>query len=141
MKKIIMFMVTVVAVVGLSGCGSSGSSNGGGNDDLTTLFLVDQDGFAYAGIPYICDSMNHWSATARNGEFSFFPGEDCEFDFLGLEGDYDVGPGVDDIIRIVDYTDGGKGGIPYECVSFGASTTFNDGSFFYDIDDECVFYF
>ena len=38
------------------------------------------------------------------------------------------------------YSDNGKGGIPYECSSFGAGSTFGDGSFYYDIDDNCVFY-
>lgn len=145
-KKIISFLVSGVAVLALSGCG------GGGeyyyeeviiepvDDGLTTLFLIDQDGFAYAGVPYICDSMVEWSETAPNGEFSFYPGEDCEFDFIGLEGNYADDPYVDDIVYIVDDLDYGKGGIEYECASFGVGSTYGDGSFDYDIDDLCTFY-
>ena len=143
MKKLMGLVFAGVSLLVLSGCG-------GGDtyyaeevvppDDLTTLFLVDQNGDSYAGIPYICDSMANWSQTAPNGEFSFYPGENCEFDFLGLNGDYNNDPFVDDIIYIVDYLDFGKGGIPYECASFGVGTTYGDGRFEYDVDDECVFY-
>ncbi len=138
MKKIIFLIFSAIAIFGLSGCGSGDVYY---DDGLTTLFLVDDRGFSYAGIPYKCDSMTHWSKTAPNGEFSFVEPDTCEFDFLGLEGDYNIDPLVDDIVRIVDFTNDGKGGIPYECESFGASSTFSDGSFFYDIDDQCVFYF
>lgn len=138
MKKHIILILSVVAVFGFSGCGSSG--NGDPEEDLVTLFLVDERGFSYGGIPYKCDSMRDWELTLPNGEFTFLPPDNCEFDFFGLDGDYDIDPIVDDIVRIVDFTNEGKGGIPYECVSFGASSTFNDGSFFYDIDDQCVFY-
>ncbi len=138
MKLVVGLMVTIVAVLGLSGCGSS--SNNDYEDDLVTLFLVDDRGFSYGGIPYKCDSMRDWEVTLPNGEFTFLPPDNCEFDFLGLDGDYDIDPVFDDIVRIVDFTDEGKGGIPYTCESFGASSTFNDGSFFYDIDDRCVFF-
>ncbi len=138
MKKLMSLILAGVAVLALNGCG-------GGDDyypdDLTTLFLVDQDGNSYASIPYICESMRDWETTRPNGEFSFYPGEDCEFDFLGLDGNYDDDPLVDDIVYIVDYLDYGKGGIPYECASFGVGSTYNDGSFDYDENDECVFYF
>ena len=152
MKKLISLLISGVAVLALSGCGGGG----GGeyyyeevivepivdpiDDGLTTLFLIDQDGFAYAGVPYICDSMVDWDYTAPNGEFSFYPGEDCEFDFIGLEGNYEDDPYVDDIVYIVDDLDYGKGGIAYECASFGVGTTYGDGSFDYDIDDLCTFY-
>lgn len=147
-KKLISLLVAGVAVLALSGCGGGG----GGeyyyeeviiepvDDGLTTLFLIDQDGFSYAGVPYICDSMADWSETAPNGEFSFYPGEDCEFDFIGLEGNYADDPYVDDIVYIVDDLDYGKGGIEYECASFGVGSTYGDGSFDYDIDDLCTFY-
>ena len=138
MKKIIAFLIASVAVFALSGCGGGGSSDAPSN--ATTLFLVDDQGFSYGGIPYKCDSMIDWSVTAPNGEFTFFPPDNCEFDFTGLNGDYNVNPAVDDIVRITDDLNRGKGNIPYECASFGASTTFGDGSFYYDIDDQCVFY-
>jgi len=137
MKKVILFMVSLLAVGVLSGCGGGGN---GTPTNATTLFLVDDRGFSYGGIPYKCDSMRDWSRTAPNGEFTFFPPDNCEFDFLGLRGDLFGDPVVDDIVRIVDDLNRGKGGIPYECASFGASSTFGDGSFEYDSDDQCVFY-
>ena len=137
-NKIMALIFSAVAVFGLSACGGGGGSDAPSN--LTTLFLVDEAGFSYGGIPYKCDSMFEWSVTAPNGEFSFLPPDHCEFDFIGLEGDYNVNPAVDDIVRITDDLNRGKGNIPYECTSFGASTTFGDGSFYYDIDDRCVFY-
>lgn len=137
-KKIMALVFSAVAVFGLSACGG-----GGGNDtpsNLTTLFLVDELGFSYGGIPYKCDSMRDWELTLPNGEFTFLPPDNCEFDFAGYDGNLFNDPRVDDIVRIVDDLDRGKGSIPYECASFGASTTFDDGSFEYDIDDQCVFY-
>jgi len=137
MKKITALIVAVVAVFGLSACGGSDSYY---DEDVTTLFLVDEAGFSYGGIPYRCDSMRGWDETRPNGEFTFIEPDSCEFDFTGLEGDYNVNPAVDDIVRITDDLNRGKGGIPYECSSFGASTTFGDGSFYYDIDDRCIFH-
>jgi hypothetical protein len=148
MKKIILFLTTIVAVIALNGCGGidyrddyvvdydNYSAYNGNN--LTTLFLVDEYGNTYGGIPYICDSMREWSRTAPNGEFSFVEPDTCEFDFNGLDGIY--ADSFDDIVRIVDYRDNGKGGIPYECSSFGVSSTYSDGSFDYDQDDVCSFY-
>ncbi len=145
MKKLISLVFAGVAALVLSGCGGSGDDYY--DDGLTTLFLVDDQGYAYAGIPYICDSMSTWSQTAPNGEFSFYPPDNCIFDFDGLNGTdpYDIY--VDEVIYIVDYLDNGKNGIPYECSNFNAGTinyTYNDGiwdgSFDYDADDACVFY-
>jgi hypothetical protein len=143
MKRLMVFLVSIAAVLTLNGCGGGGGSDyyeDPVNDGLTTLFLIDQDGNSYAEVPYLCDSMIDWSYTAPNGEFSFYPGEDCKFDFLGLDGNYFDDPLVDDIVYIVDDLDYGKGGIPYECASFGVGTTYTDGSFDYDLDDQCVFY-
>lgn len=137
--KLVGLIVAVVAVVGLSGCGSSNDNYY--EDDLVTLFLVDDLGYSYGGVPYICDSMRDWEVTLPNGEFTFLPPDNCEFDFSGLDGNLFNDPRVDDIVRIVDFTDDGKGGIPYECASFaGVDETRYDGSFEYDIDDQCVFY-
>ncbi|MEA3492145.1 MAG: hypothetical protein U9R27_09620 [Campylobacterota bacterium] len=141
MKKFSVLVSTVAAVVLFSGCGS--------NDnyyppepipEATTLFLIDQDGFSLGGIPYICDSMVDWSMTRPNGEFTFFVPDSCTFDFTGLNGNYDNDYELDDIIYIVDDLDRGKGGIPFDCEYFGASTTYGDGSFDYDMDDACTFY-
>jgi hypothetical protein len=141
MKKILLFMTAMVSVLFLNGC------NGGYYDDpydysyddgLTTLFLVDEYGNSYANIPYKCDSMTRWSKTAYNGEFSFMEPDSCKFDFNGLDGIY--GDMQDDIVRIVDDINRGKGGIPYDCTSFRGVSTYDDGSFDYDQDDICVFY-
>ncbi len=140
MKKLMSMLFSGVAIVALNGCGGGSDSY---NDGLTTLFLVDEKGYAYADIPYQCYDqgvLTYSDTTLNNGEFSFYPGEDCKFNFSGLEGNYLNDPFTDDIVRIVDYTDDGKGGIPYECDSFGIGTTYTDGSFDYDIDDQCVFY-
>ncbi len=141
MKKFTGFIFVMVTVFALSGCGDEYHYyDDAPASNATTLFLVDQDGFSLGGVPYICDSMSDWSTTAPNGEFTFFPPDNCEFDFTGLEGNYHGDPLVDDIIYIIDDLDYGKGGIPYECASFGAGTTYGDGSFDYDIDDRCLFY-
>ena len=139
-KKILGLILAGVTVLTLSGCGGGDTVVDPLVDNATTLFLIDQNGNSYGGIPYICDSMVSWSATRPNGEFTFFPPDDCTFDFTGLIGNYANDPIADDIVYIVDDLDRGKENIPYECVDFGVSSTFLDGSFDYDIDDQCVFY-
>jgi len=151
MKSVMGLFIAGVSIVVLSGCG------GGGGDDyyppdpnLTTLFLVDENGYSYGEIPYICDSMNYWSETAPNGEFTFSPPDNCEFDLYGYYGtdpdDFTVP--YNEYIYIVDIADEGKNGIPYECARFNVGNInytrddgIWDGSFEYDADDACVFYF
>ncbi|MDQ7086065.1 MAG: hypothetical protein Q9M36_14640 [Sulfurovum sp.] len=143
MKNNNIVLISLLALVFMfNGCGSSDNTSGGNNsqNNLVTLFLVDEEGFSYGNIPYFCDSMSAWETTPANGEFTFYPPDNCEFDFSRLEGNYDNDTRFDDIVRIVDYADEGKNGIPYQCVSFGASTTYGDGRFDYDIDDACIFY-
>ena len=144
-KKITILISTLVALLALNGCQNDAYYDHRDNnpDNLTTLFLVDEQGLSYGNVPYKCDSMRQWSQTKPNGEFSFIEPESCEFNFKGLDGIYpdDNGGRDDDIVRIVDYRDDGKGGIPYECALFGISSTYNDGSFFYDQDDVCTFDF
>jgi uncharacterized protein YceK len=147
-KKITIALTAMATVLALSGCGSIDHRDdfrvnydnyvGYNGNNLTTLFLVDNEGYSYKGIPYICDSMRDWDRTAPNGEFSFIEPDTCEFDFNGLDGDH--GFIDDEVVRIVDYRDSGKGGIDYDCASFGASSTYTDGSFDYDQDDVCSFY-
>ena len=139
LKKTIITVLALVALIGLNGCGSSdnGSNN---NDDLITLFLVDENGLSYGNIPYHCDSMSNWETTRPNGEFTFLSYDNCEFDFIGLEGNYANDSFSDHIIRIVDFDYNGKNDIAYNCALFGAGTTYGDGRFDYDADDSCVFY-
>jgi hypothetical protein len=144
MKKRLLWFIAALSVMILNGC-SGGSDNDTNveysnynSNQLTTLFLVDDLGFAYADIPYKCDSMYGWSQTAPNGEFSFVEPDSCLFNFEGLDGVY--GDAFDDIVRIVDDREDGKGRIPYECASFGVSSTYGDGSFDYNENDACEFY-
>lgn len=143
MKRFSILAILAVSALGLSGCGGGGGDGGYVPPPppiaATTLFLIDQDGYSLGGVPYSCDSGG--GVTAPNGEFTFYPPDNCTFDFLGLDGNYDFNPYVDDIIHIVDDLDNGAGGVVYDCASFGASTTFGDGSFYYDMDDICTFYF
>ena len=145
MKKIFGLLIVAVAVLSLNGCGG-----GQQNDGFTTLFLVDEKGYSYGGIDYACydgDVLMYEGTTPSNGEFSFYPGEDCVFDFFGLNGNWDNLPppaGEDEIIRIVDIYDGpgdGKNGIPYECEGGDFGETFDDGRFYYDVNDICLFRF
>jgi len=136
-KKSILFVVSFVTVFVLGGCGSSSDTSY--SHDFKTLFLIDQNGYSLGDIPYRCDARPV-EYTAPNGAFSFYPGEECKFDFLGWNGNYSNDPFRDEIIYIVDSLDYGKDGIPYDCASFGASVTYGDGSFEYDIDDVCIFY-
>ena len=140
MKKLLLIGTIALSTLLFTGCGSNDDYYEPPIDDATTLFLIDQDGNSYGGIPYICDSMTGWSATRPNGEFTFFPPDNCEFDFMGYGGNYVGDPLRDEIIYIVDDLDRGKGGIDYECALFGVSSTYTDGSFDYDVDDRCTFY-
>ncbi len=141
MKKIYLNGAALAGRPLLTGCGGGNDDYYPPDDGATTLFLLDQNGNSFGGIPYICDNMTAWSATAYNGEFTFYPYEDCKFDFLGLNGNYFNDPTSDDIIRITDDLNRGKKDIPYDCQSFGPGTTYLDGSFEYDVDDVCTFHF
>lgn len=133
MKKFIYLFTVLFALFSFSGCEYNYRRDG-----LTTLFLVDERGFSYADIPYKCDSMRSWERTLPNGEFSFFPQESCTFDFGRLDGMY--GDMYDDVVRITDDLNRGKGGIPYDCTRFKGVYTYDDGSFQYDQYDTCVFH-
>ena len=144
MKKNIIIASLLTGALMLSGCGT----NDGNNyipppivePSLITLFLVDQNGFSLAGVPYKCESMTFAEYTPNNGEFSFYAGEDCFFDFKGFKGNYDNDPYTDDIIYIVSDINTGAGNVEFDCSSFGSGITYPDGSFDYDYNDACVFY-
>ena len=140
-KKIAGLMIAGVAVFALSGCGA-GDTVVVVDDDTsneTTLFLVDNDGFSVAYVDYSCvDSFGDFIGnfqTKSNGAFTFEPGEDCTFDFIG----YDGTPG--DELYIEDIDQNSKEGIPYTCISGDFGRTFGDGSFDYMMDDSCTFEF
>jgi len=134
MKKIILFLSALVAVLSLNGCNLNDE-----HDELTTLFLVDANNKAVGGVPYICESMGNYQRTAVNGEFSFYPGESCSFDFLGLSGTNNIDPIRDEVVYIVDIDLSGKGNIPYRCNTFSGKT-YADGDFEYGANDRCAFY-
>ena len=159
MRKITGFVVAITVVFALSGCGG-GSYNEGYNDGyddgfydgtrvvddgMTTLFLIDIEGFSAGGVPYYCvDPSGYVTAdyvTAPNGEFTFYPGEQCSFDLLGFGGTPDDPLFIEDDIGI------GKNNIAYVCDGGDAGLTgYNvdlgrDGFFNYLPDDICTFSF
>ena len=139
MKNILLMLATVFTMFALSACSTNDDyGNNYASDDTTTLYLVDEQDNSYAYIPYICDSMRTWSKTRKDGAFVFIEPETCKFDFNGLDGVY--GGEFDEVVRIVDYTNNGKTGIPYECSSFSVRSTYTDGSFDYNENDVCSFY-
>ncbi len=141
-KKIAGFLVAGIAVFALSGCG-------GGTDvvyvepepEYFTLFLVDVNGIGVEYIPYTCyapdGSIVTDAVTPLNGEFSFVPGDRCEFDLYGFWGD------TLDPLFIADIDGFGKDDIPYACdntVDFTSGVTDFDGWFAYPEDAYCKFY-
>ena len=154
MKKIEGFMIVLIAVFALSGCGDSAYEDGyedGFYDGaripesgMTTLFLIDINGDTAADIHYVCeDSSGYITAdvhTAPNGEFTFYPGESCAFDLIGDGTPMDPLFIEDDIGR-------GKNNIPYFCDAGDNGLTDydpdsnRDGYFDYMYNDRCVFYF
>lgn len=148
MKKLTGLVVAGVTAFVLSGCGSSSSNDyyDSGpipDPDLTTLFLYDSFGASVGGVPYVCDSSGA-GITLGNGEFTFYQGEECTFDFLGIGlGGYSyIDPLFDDPIFITDDLGHGKIDIPYYCdVAQSDDWTDSFGAFEYAPDDICTFYF
>ena len=103
------------------------------NDGLTTLFLVDFDYNSVNGVDYVCDSTA--GTTYGDGEFSFYPGDYCTFYLENKTED----------LFIVDLTNTGKNGIPYDCNPSGifgeTGGDFGEGEFYYATDDACTFTF
>ena len=140
MKKRLYIIFSFISLMLLNSCNGSFETSGTPyhNDGLVSLYLVDENGHAYSNIPYLCNSMTRWDKTTSHGEFTFLAPEKCRFDLLGLNGNY--GDRYDEVVRIVDYRDNGQGRVSYDCQSFGIGSTDYDGSFDYNIDDECTFY-
>jgi hypothetical protein len=149
-KKIAGFIVAGIAVFALSGCG-------GGDDyyyyddpvppvivepELVTLFLIDELGIGVEYVPYICyapdGSIVTDTVTPINGEFSFVPGDRCEFDLFGFPN------GIDFPLYIADIDGFGKDDIPYNCINdfneYTEGVTDFDGWFVYPVDAYCKFY-
>jgi len=147
-KRITGLMVAGMAVFALSGCG-------GGDDvvivdpvppivgpELVTLFLIDSNDIGVEYVPYICyapdGSIVTDTVTPINGEFSFVPGDRCEFDLFGFPN------GIDFPLFIADIDGFGKEDIPYSCINdfdvYTDGVTDFDGWFDYPIDAYCKFY-
>ncbi len=152
-KKTIVWLSVAVAFA-ISGCGSSydqGYQDGFYDgtrvpaDGMTTLFLRDLDGFSAAGVQYTCTdptgAVSAQAVTAPNGEFTFYPGEQCSFDLTGFGGT------PADPLFIEDDIGQGKNNIAYVCAGGDAGLTgYNadfgrDGFFDYYPDDSCTFSF
>ena len=128
-KKLIGLVVAGVTVFALSGCSGGDDEY---NDGFTTLFVVDVNYNSVNGIDYDCDS--HSGTTFGDGEFSFYPGDDCKFYMDNLTAD----------LFIVDISNNGKDGIPYDCspsnIAGDTGDTGRLGEFDYATYDECIFY-
>jgi len=143
-KRITGLMVAGVAVFALSGCG------GGGGDtvyvepepEFVTLFLIDKNDIGVEYVPYVCyapdGSIVTDTETPINGEFSFVPGDRCEFDLFGFSND------ISSPLFIADIDGFGKEDIPYNCINdfdiYTEGVTDFDGFFTYPVDAYCKFY-
>lgn len=141
-KKLAGLLVAGVAVFALSGCGSSGGTVivDPGPEEVT-LFLVDKFDIGIEYVPYVCYSPDGIivadTMTDFDGEFTFVPGDRCEFDFYSFPGSYNLP------IYIVDIDYFGKDDIPYYCdngIEFTETVTDFDGYFDYPEDSICKFY-
>jgi hypothetical protein len=149
-KQFAIGVAAMITLIGMNGCDSYDDGYDDGYHDgfydgarrpdgaMTTLFLIDRNGFSLGGVSYSCINPSGIRTgdfvTAPNGEFSFIPGERCTFDFYGLYGT------PEDPLFIEDDLGYGKGDIPYECIQ-DAGFTYENGSFEYIADDICTFYF
>jgi len=147
MKKFLMIAGLAAATLLFTGCGGGhddviivdpGPGPGPGPGLMTTLFLIDMNGFSAGGVHYVCVDPEGFvvddTFTPGNGEFSFYPGDRCTFDFLGFGGT------PIDPLYIIDDIGAGKGDIPYECMGGDGGMTYYDGGFEYLPDDTCTFY-
>ena len=147
-KRLTGILLASTAVLALSGCGSSHDDvvivdpGPGPGPGLVTLFLIDGAGIGVEFVPYTCYAPDGLvvtdDVTLGNGEFTFVPGDRCEFDLFGFPSDI-VYP-----LYISDIDGFGKDDIPYSCVNdFGGYTegiTDFDGYFTYPADAYCKFY-
>ncbi len=138
MKRFSILVGLAAAAIIFTGCGSSSSGGGGGYvppppPAMDVLYLDDINGIGLANVPYDCDSGS--GVTDLDGAFYFYWGEACTFDLFGFDGDVFFSLHIDDVDAF------GVGGVPFECVSGWNGATYGDGSFEYEMDDICTFYF
>jgi hypothetical protein len=140
-KKIVGLVIALIAVFALSGCGDTEVYVEEPAPEEVALFLVDINGIGIEYVPYICyapdGSIVADFETDFYGEFSFVPGDRCEFDLFGFPSD------IVEPLFIVDDLGYGKDDIPYSCInglSVLEGTTDMDGYFAYPVDAFCKFY-
>jgi len=131
MKKIVIFLVTFLALFTFVGCdGYDEYSDRGYYDDENRLYLVDQDGFAVSNIRYTCDDGRAFERTSRDGAFFFFDNEDCELE-LDIR---DVDSRVDSLF-IEDNLGEGIEGVKYFCDNGDEGRTDRNGHFYFDNEE------
>ena len=105
MKKLSVLVFSVLAVIGLSGCGSGGGSDSPHAVDMN--YLTDSFGAPVSGIGYDCLSGEH-GVTDPTGGYYFDPyGDSCDF-YL---------PQINDDLHIEDAYYNGVNGLLYDCTS------------------------
>jgi len=148
MKKFLLISTMVAGLLFFTGCSNDddviivdpGPGPGPG-PGYVTLFLIDSLGYGVQYVPYVCYAPDGAvvadDVTWANGEFTFIPGDRCEFDLFGFDGSI-VMP-----LFIADDLGYGKIDIPYECDNgdlYMNGFTDYDGFFEYPIDAYCTFY-
>ena len=137
MKRFLILAGLATATILFTGCGGGGGGGGGGYvppPSTDVLYLDDITGAGMGGVEYNCDSgTGGW--TDPDGAFYFYWGDACTFDLYGFSGSAFFS------LHIDDGNIQGVGGIPFDCASGWNGSTYGDGSFEYDMDDICTFYF
>ncbi len=138
MKRFSILVGLAAAAIIFTGCGGGGGGGGGvapAPGPVYDILYLDNEFGPAGGVAYNCSSVSGW--TDADGGFEFLTGDTCTFDLAGYNGTiYDWDP------LYISYS-GGSGvmDIPYDCWSGTGGWTSIDGSFDYDIDDDCSFYF
>ena len=145
MKKIWKLAGLTVAILLFAGCGDYHDDviivDPDPGPEYVTLFLLDSMGYGVQHVPYTCygpdGSVVADDTTWGNGEFTFIPGDRCEFDLYGFNGSV-VMP-----LFVADDLGYGKIDIPYECdngIVYTNGFTDFDGFFDYPVDAYCTLY-
>lgn len=141
MKKLLKVLGVAVAMLFFAGCSNDDVVIVDPGPEYVTLFLIDSLGYGAQYVPYVCfgpdGAIVADDVTFANGEFSFIPGDRCEFDLYGFDGSITMP------LFIADDLGYGKFDIPYSCdnsIDFTNGVTNIDGYFDYPIDAFCKFY-